>query len=255
MHTLNTNLLAASIAADPSIFEALLTASTNFVPYGLDPHEVAPPAGWAPYQPEHIAILYMRIDPLAGIDVNHAAYTMPQGNDDPSRLAKALSVLTEKVQRDVTFGEQAMVLNHAPYKHQLPHPDPDPFRLYDSGMFEDFGFVSQNEIFIYLHHPDMNLAVDPQALISFKNLGNDDPNYAFFHAREVQLPTGPGDLGERGNLIRIENYFTKEDGSLLKPVDRRNYSMDIRFQVNAGAAGPITILIDPDTGNGIGYEP
>jgi len=259
MHKLRTNLLAASVAADPSIFEALLRASTKIVSYGRDPHDVAPPAGWAPYQPEHIAILYLRIDPLAGIDVNHAAYEMPTGNDEASRLAKALEVLTEKVKREVTFGEQTMVQNHGPYRHQLHHPDPDPLRLYDSGVFDDFGFASQNEIFIYLHHPRMNLDVDPQALISFKSLGNDglprNPNYAFFHAREVQLPTAAGDLGEYGNLLRIENYYSKEDGSLLQAADRRNYSMDIRFQVNAGPAGPITILIDPDTGNGLGYEP
>jgi hypothetical protein len=31
--------------------------------------------------------------------------------------------------------------------------------------------------------------------------------------------------------------------------------MDIKFRIDAGAAGMITMIIDPDTGNGAGNEP
>ena len=76
------------------------------------------------------------------------------------------------------------------------------------------------------------------------------PNDAFFNAAEVLNP-GPADT----KLIRIRNYATNTDGLPIPAGTPLDYSMDIKFQIHAGSAGWVTMIVDPDTGNGTGYEP
>ena len=241
-----------------SPFGMVFRFGSNAVSIGRDPHDIAPPGNWVAYDPRFIAILYLKLGPNWDISVNHASYPVDQGAD---RLARALEVIAKKVslsdQRggNVDFGHQDM-LDLDPYRQ----PEPlNPTRPFDSGTFDDFKFKSQNEIFIFLHHPDMQIRTTENALIGLKSGYNDrgkmrDLNTCFFHARTVPAADMQG-LDPVGKLIRLENYATDQNGELLLEGDDRNYSLDILFQVDAGSAGWITMVVDPDTGNGMGYQP
>jgi len=250
---------AKAAVAPGSPFGMVFTFGSNAVSIGRDPHDIAPPGNWARYDPRYIAILYLKLGPKWDISVNHASYLVDVGED--ARLAKALEVITEKLDlsrkrgSDVDFGDPAM-LGLKPYKRSRPASK----RPFDSGTFKDFTFKSQNEIFIFLHHPGMNIRTSEKALIGLKSGYNDagrmlDLNTCFFHARTVSAKDMPG-LAASGTLIRLENYATDQNGELLKEGDEdRSYSLDIMFQVNSGSAGWITMVVDPDTGNGTGYQP
>jgi hypothetical protein len=228
-------------------------------PYGSDPHFAEPHN--APYAPEYIALLYVRLEPDWNMVVNHACYAVPDGagdmpHHDQARLNKATAVFQEKLtqsaaqRRDVQLFE---LQAHVPYKHMKP-THTDPAREYDSVSLKDFKFASQNEIFIFLHHPTTSIQLVPGDLIGFsaKWIGPAQvtaPNGAFFNAKEVA--PGPADA----KLIRMRNYAVDAGGNSLPTGMTLEYSMDIKFQVNAGGAGWVTMIIDPDTGNGSGYEP
>lgn len=257
------DLNPASLAVDPqgklALFNAVMRAAARSDPYGRDPHDPTPPLGWAPYNPEYVALLYLRLDPNWKVTVNHACYRLGAGNTAPGRLGKAVDVFSDKVDRNVAFGHPDL-RQHAPYQHLLPPADAghDPNRPYDSGWFKDFKFALQNEIFIYIHHPGTVITLYEDALLNFKIQGSDGmprhQNYAFFHARVVD-DDDIGELAADGTMIRLENYATKENGSLLQAAEKRDYSIDIKFQIDGGDAGLITMVVDPDTGNGAGNEP
>lgn len=239
------------LAPSPLIREAL-KSSARHIPWGRDPHD-PPKAGWRAFQPRYLAILYLRLEQGWEISVNHACFTVDDPDDDDLRRAKAVNIVSAKVAAGVELGD-ASLRQFGTYRHQLPGAGHDPMRPFDSGSFADFNFLSQNELFIYLDDPDIRLEAGD--LIAFKAVGNGPHpknfNYSYFHAREV--PRGEMN-GLPGKMIRVRNYATLEDGTEIPPTENRYYSMDIKFRISGGSAGMITMIIDPDTGNGQGNEP
>ena len=230
-----------------------LKVGTNALSVGRNAHDVAPPGNWVPYLPEYAAVLYLGLVDGWKISVNHASYYVGTGGD---RLTKAVDVLTEKVALGLPLGAPAL-LHHGPFEHKNLNSHPEPNRLYDSGSFKDFTFKTPTELFIFLHHPEITL--QSNALIGFKGGYADngemyDENNCFFHAREVPDAQMPG-LAGKGKMIRVENHATNYLGQLQDPGDYTQYSLDIYFQIDGGSAGTITMVVDPDTGNGVGYEP
>jgi hypothetical protein len=229
-----------------------IVATTALKDYwGDDPHRPHPDA--PAFNPRYIALLYLGLGDDWTLAVNHACYALPAIATTPdARRDYALDILEDKVTRGVTFGEQNLA-GHPAFRHQKPVWD-EPMREYDSGSLGDFKFKSPNEIFIFLHHEGFPLTFYNRRLIAFKQLGADNqvrrPNDTFYNARAVpnsDLKT----LRDKGTLIRVENYATDVSGMLT---DTLLYSMDIKFQINAGSQ-KVTMIIDPDTGNGTGNEP
>ena len=255
--SLSGNLGVASAALNPEM-KALLRALRNADPYGSDPHFAEPHN--APYNPAYIALLYVRLEPNWSMVVNHACYAVPGGagnapQNSKARLDKARAVFLEKLNQSTTQHKDVQLFElqaHLPCKHTKPY-HPDPLRDHDSVSLEDFKFASQNEIFIFIHHPSTAIQLVPDNLIGFSAKGTGVtvtlPNGAFFNAEEAD----PGIADAK--LIRMRNYATDGAGQPLQAGTTLEYAMDIKFQVNAGGAGWVTMIIDPDTGNGSGYEP
>jgi hypothetical protein len=200
--------------------------------YGDDPHRPHPGTPPPVFQPKYVALLYLGLMDNWALQVNHACYELPASiTTSEGRRDFALDILKDKVARNVTFGLQNLA-GHLPYEHQKPIWD-DPARLLDSGSLNDFKFKSPNEIFVFLHHEDIDLDVYDLRLIGFKNIGADNnprrQNDTFYNTRAV--PNAElGNLSDKGTLIRVENYAT----GIPSMTDPRVYSMDIKFRPAPG---------------------
>lgn len=222
--------------------------------WGDDPHRPPPGCPTTPFQPKYIALMYLGLEDPWKLKVNHACYELPATVITPeARRDWALDILEEMAPSGKTFGDQTLTSHRPPYKHQKPIWL-DSSREYDSGFLHEFKFKSPNEIFIFLHHKTAAVRVGDKRLLSFKQIGADNkvrrPNDTFYNARVVpndELRT----LTNKGTLIRVENYATDVSTTMTETL---LYSMDIKFQIDAGD-GMVTMIIDPDTGNGTGNEP
>lgn len=238
--------------------KAAMRSAVRGVHWGRDPHDALPPDpdNWAGYNPRYIAILYVRLNANWDMSVNHACFT-PTVNTTEERLAQAVRILDDKIRFDCDLGD-ARLHQHGIYEHIYKYPDAShqQNRDFDSSTFADFNFYSQNELFIFIHDPD--ITITPGDLIAFKAVGlgpkPKDFNFSYFNARAVDPAEMSASLANEGRMMRVENYATKEDGTPIGN-ENRSYSMDIKFRIDAGAAGKITMIIDPDTGNGAGNEP
>lgn len=223
--------------------------------WGHDPHLPNPHSPPPPFKPDYIALLYLRLDPNWSVEVNHACYRLDAATTPDERRDKALAILEDKVNRGVTFGEQNLAA-HPPYKHRFADIWKDSTRTLDSGSLEDFKFRSPNEIFILLHHEGIAVDVLDKRLLGFKTHGADNkirqPNDTFYNARPVPTDELPAGLRTKASLIRVENYATDVDTTT--PTTPLVYAMDINFQIKAGNER-VTMVVDPDTGNGTGNEP
>lgn len=245
------NGLVPDNSALPPGFLLAVQALTH-IHWGENPHR-PPPSTWEEFSPNYIAILHVGLTRGWDIEINHACFTTSDPNNEGGRLLKAVAILEDKVGSGKPLGELD-TKKWGTYQHTLANAGHDPNRPYDSGWFQDFNFATQNELFIYLDDPEVRLEDDN--LIGFKPLGNaprpKDFNHSYFYAREVPERDLPNLTGK---MIRVRNYATKEDGTLIGAHDNRNYSIDIKFRVPGGSAGMIMMIIDPDTGNGQGNEP
>lgn len=234
--------------------EQLLFASPGD-PWGADPHDSHPSGGqnkYPAFAPNHIALLYLGLGSDWKIRVNQASYVL----DGIDPLAKALSIfkaLTKTPGR--RFKDLETELGFPPHKRTKTN-----IGQVDSESFADFKFASQNEIFIFLHHPDVEL--DPALLISFTGLTQNGEqaafNYSFFNAAPV-TENELGDLNQIGKMIRLRNYVSKRHGEKITE-ENIPYSMNIHFTVPGvtalgTAAARMPMVFDPETGNGTGNEP
>lgn len=79
------------------------------------------------------------------------------------------------------------------------------------------------------------------------------PNDTFFDGGEVAK-----DARLKGPLFKLNNYFQTKEGTPIDvndPKMTRIYSLNIYIQIRNSNGNPMVISIDPDTGNGYGYNP
>jgi hypothetical protein len=200
------------------------------------------------FEPDWIGIVHIKNVGGWEISVNHAAFSVAASSGNESRLARALEILREKGRG--TFADLKGSPNYEPFPRD---------GHYDSINFDKYlGFRSKNELFIFI---EGDVEVVQGALLSFTPLGADlrprDKNFAFFNAKRVD-PDELAKYGLVGRMIRVRNYMTTEDGKPIgdgEDVESELYSMNIHFTVPGKGGVPVPMIIDPDTGNGMGNNP
>lgn len=138
---------------------------------------------------------------------------------------------------------------------------------------EDFDFDSQNLIFILLDHHEDEFRFDDRKdtlskkqanLVRFSHYAGQadstdidytevEPNNAFMNARLIDvIDTGTFD-GQK--LLCIENWYTDEFGKTVTGKPRLRYSMNLHLLATTEGGAVLPLIIDPDTGNGMGNNP
>jgi len=235
----------------------------GFTPYGTSPDfgdsPTAPPPAGRKFEPRHIALVH--VEPLKDWEmlVNYTSLDLSSGNTDETRLQRAADIFTAKW-NTVTSEKKARF-------RELKISKPNDYRdihyfskhggVYDYDDFENFKFESQTEIFFFFDSPHIEFGSPLMAATQLTSNGSScAPNYSFYGCVLVDEndPALQG-LRGKGRILRVRNYVTDKEGkTITTPV---SYSLNIQLSVkNDGAGGGrVPIIFDPDTGNGLGYEP
>lgn len=210
------------------------------------------------YDPEFIAIAIIDFSKSWTADVHHASFPLgPSGSQTPEdyRRDLAIRLIAWTIDNNRKLGalhtDPFGKKDHIPYKRKASYP-----QQYHINSFDAFKFKSQNEVFIFLKNPYIELS--PDRLIRFTRYAFDGvnemaKNYSFFNAKLVK-DVYLADLAHFGKLIRVENHVTNADGSPV--VEMTDYSMNILFKARSSSGTSfLPMIIDPETGNGAGHEP
>lgn len=222
---------------------------------GLDPHDLSQRPATVAFAPSYVTIIVVSSPGAWRIGANHASFAIdnPADNTPGARLSQALRIL-----KKVAPGRRKL----SDLQPGKPDAEAKLFRrtdgTFDRDDFVDLGFNSQHEIFVYYDSPDVTL--DNDQLISFgATLSDGTPaagNDSFFVSRVADAELD-GPL--KGKLIRIENYNTIFDGSGFTPRPNNDPSMAVKYALNYHVTlpgrQPLAIVIDPDTGGGMGNQP
>lgn len=199
------------------------------------------------FKPNHISIVYVDFISPWMIEINHASWRY-SSTDPARRREKAVQILKLR-----TAGTRFknLAAPHIPYRRV----DNNKF---ETESFDKFGFATQSEIFIYFNHPDVELSQYwPITFTPFSDLGYErEPNYSFFNAAVV--PFNELD-GLSGRMMRVRNYVVDENYDEIKANNANGnynatYAMNLHFSM-PGTTEHVAMVIDPDTGNGVGHEP
>lgn len=226
---------------------------------GIDPHDLGRRPANVPFVPAYITVIRIDSPGAWRISANHASFAIddPARNSPDSRLAQALRILKKVISNGV--GNRKKLSELRPGQ---PNAEAKLYRrtdgTYDRDDFVDLSFNSQHEIFVYYDSADVTL--DNDLLISFgPALSNGSPaagNDSFFVSR-VDDSRLDGPL--KGKLIRIENYNTMLNGGAFTPRPTDDASKaakySLSYHVILPGRQPLPIVIDPDTGNGMGGQP
>ncbi len=250
------------------------------VPWGKYPiHGVEPNAANLPnnsmpdifpaFAPKYITIVRISARKAWGLTVNHASFKVT-GTTRTDREKLATDIIA-----DISKG--------GGQRKRLGAADPAKFTHHvrlggnhkgsnELVSFTEFGANQQTEIFIWLDSDSSNsgskagdIQTDGKYLISFSPMTSAGapalPNDSFL-ARQVTLPN------VSDPVIGIENYFCSFDNVTKKfvvdnpGISPKLFSMNIHFTVaddddklDQYSDKRIPIVIDPDTGNGVGFEP
>ncbi|MCW3845693.1 hypothetical protein OF829_00465 [Sphingomonas sp. LB-2] len=199
--------------------------------------------------------MHIGFGPNWTLTVNHASF--PGKLDKPARVARAVEIFETKFSKpgggSYEFQDPTMG-GYGPYPWQKTYHQPH--RNVDSTTFDDLLFANRTEIFIFIEHPQVVLFPKEKMLVptTFASDGTTktDSNESFFGAEHVTDAELKGLLG-KGKMMRLENYVAKANGSKIKTPPEK-YSLNIGFTIPSGL-GPMMVVVDPDTGNGMGYEP
>lgn len=233
--------------------------NTDGTTRGIDPHDLARRPTNVSFAPAYITVIRIDSPGAWRISANHASFAIddPAQNTPDARLAQALRILKKVIPGG--GGNRKKLSDLRPGQ---PNAEAKLYQrsdgTFDRDDFVDLNFASQHEIFVYYDSADVTL--DNDLLISFgPALSNGNPaagNDSFFVSRvdDSQLD-GP----LKGKLIRIENYNTIFDGSTFTPRPNNDASKaakySLSYHVTLPGRQPLPIVIDPDTGNGMGGQP
>lgn len=222
---------------------------------GINPHDLSQRPTTVAFAPSYITIIVIGSAGAWRIGANHASFAIDNlaDNTPGSRLSQALRIL-----KKVVPGRRKL----SDLQPGKPDAEAKLYRrtdgTFDRDDFVDLGFNSQHEVFVYYESADVTL--DNDQLISFgARLSDGSPaagNDSFFVSRVADAALD-GPL--KGKLIRIENYNTMFDGSSFTPRPNNDPSKAVKYALNYHVTlpgrQPLPIVIDPDTGSGMGNQP
>lgn len=222
---------------------------------GIDPHDLSRRPTTVAFVPSYVTIIVVDSAGAWRIGANHASFAIdnPADNTPSARLAQALRIL-----KKVVPGRRKL----SDLQPGKPDAEAKLYRRTDGSFdrddFVDLGFNSQHEVFVYYDSADVTL--DNDQLISFgAKLSDGTPaagNDSYFVSR---VPDAALDGPLKGKLIRIENYNTMFDGSSFTPRPNNDPSKAVKYALNYHVTLPgrqrLPIVIDPDTGGGMGNQP
>jgi hypothetical protein len=227
--------------------------------YGDNPN-AAPPASTGPFNPQYMVLIHMTSSGPWAINSNLAHFAFSEADKD-KRIDQACKVfLNKKSKNHKRFKDEG----RRPYDRAPAAPQAD---FADSIEFAEFNFLRQHDLYVFYEHKKDEVLFDTanNQLVTFSQFhfsGNAAmENHAFFNA-EVVKPALTGDLAKHGSLIRLENHYTVKDsgGNYVKLPEGQQLAADVaqNYKMNliyvAGSSG-LPMLIDPDTGNGVGNGP
>jgi hypothetical protein len=237
--------------------------------HGDNPNE--PPASPIAFTPQFMAIIHIKSDGPWSISSNHAHFSYAE-QDTTRRTEHARDILLQKLSGP--NGRFRDPRNHArfPVHNRKPPTDPQP-DLADELDFSTFQFGSQHDIYVFYEHGPNEISFDDKnnRYLTFSKFFKDgtaaNRNHAFFNAERITEPQVLGELKGKGSLIRLENHMTYKlpidplatepaQGEQYKeiPIGTQNhhrYKMNLIYITRSG----LVMMIDPDTGNGVGYDP
>lgn len=225
--------------------------------FGPEPNVDKWGAGLPNFEPQFITLVRISSPEPWKISVNHASFDVSKVDgkypDETDRKKLALKLFSEVALKDVQPRKRlnAVTSGKLYKRHNIPHETDT-----DIVGFGEFGASQQTEIYIWIDTP--KAVIDRNYVISFSpktGTGKDaDPNDSFFAKGLAESVYG-------GPLILVRNYFCTYDDSSKKFTSRKpttkpaNYAMNIHFSIPGDGAEMIPMVIDPNTGNGGGFEP
>lgn len=141
--------------------------------------------------------------------------------------------------------------------------------------FRNFYFGAPMRVYVYSALPSMQFDANWPVVFS-KYGGSDwanpdgskwkkrDKNNTFYNAQLLALPASDGMPAiDKGQLIYVENHFKDRSGQPIKPpkpapkpaIKVNDLSVNFNMLWESAAGGRIPVIIDPDTGNGMGSPP
>jgi hypothetical protein len=131
--------------------------------------------------------------------------------------------------------------------------------------FDNLSFKAPSNIVFVAKNATMKFG--PEPLVFSKSLDRDHPGYADGKKAKPNKSFYNADIFEEGQrqYVYVSNYLTKKRGSNPNasgpgdtPIARNEtywYGLNIFMTVEQQGGKPVRIIIDPDTGNGMGGQP
>lgn len=250
----------ASTAVDPkrdSTLVADFLAEQGLDNYGDNANGPPPVSGLA-YNPAYMMLIHLKSGGPWEITSNHAHFAFAQPTYNPAARAKrACEIFANKVTKNHgRFKDEPRGSNFQVVDRKPANPTPE---FADGMSFSDFNFGHQHDIYIFFEHKPGDVRFDTankNFVIFSEHFGNGtktDPNNAFFNASLVTDPNLLGALNGKGSVLRLDNYFTVKSGANYVPIGSTTQIYKMNFVYIARS--DIVMLVDPDTGNGQGYDP
>lgn len=220
--------------------------------YGEDPEK--PKSTNADFQ--YYAVAYVKFQSGSNLSENpqtvarHGYFLVSNFSSSPFDIDKAIDVVKNGFDPTNTSPEYK---NYKPYKE----------KIYQN--FAEFKFWNKQKLYVYLDNS--NVSFNLNTPLSFTKFGFRDniavgvpatkhPNYTFYNAI----------VKNNDKLLVVDNLFLDESGSMFPKGSMKITRLSINFNLlmckstsascnYSTSGGVIPIVIDPDTGNGLGNRP
>jgi hypothetical protein len=217
-------------------------------PWGDDPNQ-------GPFKseftPDFITLVRISSKQAWDISSNHASFPVKGMSYDQRKSLAAEIFKHFKSGKIKSFAD----LHGTPDDHQIAQRKGGG---YDRNDFNEFQFGSPHEIYIWFDNKDVSLlhptGMNPHLIsMSAKRAdGTDTTKNKSFYADEY----GPTPAGLDGPIIVVRNRFLDADGNAITTGGQGlPYSMNIFFKAKNKQGLEVTMILDPDTGNGVGFDP
>lgn len=264
---------------DPVLTEREVSdrVSTFIADRGLDNHgdnpNEAPVSQPQPtvFQPQFMVLIHIKSDGAWAISANHAHFNYTASYDKVDRTKRARDIFLNKLTKGHgRFKQEPRQSNFQVYDRR---PTASAADFADELDFTLFQFGSQHDIYVFYEHNQNAISFDDtnRRYLTFSKFFKDgspaNRNHAFFNAERITDVSTLGGLNGKGSLIRLENHMTYKEpvdptatqptpGALYRPIpmgtqNHQRYKMNLIYVTRSG----LVMMIDPDTGNGVGYDP